>query len=619
MSSKSVRLAFLQGTDSALESRRARLARFIALAFSHTRARLVVGCFALLLVSSYLMLGGTGDDDFHAVALQSQPTVPGVERAPWDLFSFATVEHNPTLMESGVFPWWTDPELVIAFYRPLSSLTMWVDSVLWPHNRSLMHLHSMLWFALLLAAVGATFRELSLSPKHAALALFLYAVDDARSMPVAWLAQRNALISMAPAVLTLLFHHRFRSGGSKWLGLMAPLCLAVAFQGGESALSICAYLFAYALIMDPGSLRSRLLSLAPYVTVVIAWRALYTYLGRGALHSGIYIDPGRDPVEFARHLFERLPILLLGQIGLPFADLWEAYPLITWWLQPAVLAFALGVLGLAFYLFRPLLREHRLLRFWLLGALLATVPVCGVHPEDRMLTATGIGITQVLAAFLWALVDGTYAQATRFTYACGGLLAAVHVVFAPLTLPLRSFDIYAMERVMLHADKTLPQGDEAKGKTLVLVNPPLNVFAIYFPVFRGARNWTLPEHFRWLATGEADLEVKRVDERSLSITPKGGFLSTSSQVMFRRADRKFALNDEVRLNGIVYKIASLTADGRPSELLVQFDEPLESPRFAWRVWGRHEYLPFTPPAVGKSVVLPKADLGALWQDPHSAS
>jgi hypothetical protein len=271
------------------------------------------------------------------------------------------------------------------------------------------------------------------------------------------------------------------------------------------------------------------------------------------------------------------------------------------------------------YLFTPLLRQHRVLRFWLLGAVLATVPVCGVHPEDRMLTATGIGAMQVLSAFLWALLDGQYARATRGAYISGGLLVAVHLVFAPLTLPLRSFDIYAMERLMMHTDKTLPQGDETKGKTLVLVNPPLDVFAIYFPVFRGARHWALPDHFRWLATGEADLTVTRVDANSLSLSPDGGFLATASQVMFRRADRRFAMDEEVRLSGITYKVVGLTDDGRPARLLVQFDRPLESPDFAWRVWGKHEYLPFTPPAIGKSVMLPKADMGALLQDPHSAS
>jgi hypothetical protein len=619
MSSKSIRFASLQVDGDARESRRERWARMVTLAFSHARARVRIICLGLLLVTSYLGVGAVADDDFHSVALQSEPTVAGTKRAPWDLFSFATVEHNPALMESGVFPWWTDPELVISFFRPLSSLTTWLDEQIWQRNDEAKHLQSLLWYALLLAALSATFGKLSLSPKHAALALLLFAVDDARFMPVGWLAQRNALVAMGPAVLALYLHHRGREEGAAWQRALAPLCLAIGLLGGESALSICGYLLAYALVMDRRTLRARFVSLLPYGAVVIAWRVLYTYLERGALHSGLYVDPGREPLEFARLLFVRLPILLLGQLGLPYADMWEVYPMMSPWLRPVVWLFAMCVIGLGFYLLRPLLREHRLLRFWALGSLLATIPMCGVHPEDRMLTATAFGATQLVASFLWALLDGSYARATRLSYVSAGALVLVHLVFAPVTLPLRAYDIYAIERMMLHADKSLPQGDEVKGKTLVIVNPPLDIFAVYWPLMRGAQHWTLPEHFRWLATGEADLQVTRVDAQSLTIAPEGGFLTSGTQAMFRRPDRKFTLNHEIRLQGVTYKVIALTHDGRPAQILARFDRPLEDPQFAWRMWGKYEYQPFTPPAVGKSVLLPKADMGALLDDPRNAS
>jgi hypothetical protein len=245
--------------------------------------------------------------------------------------------------------------------------------------------------------------------------------------------------------------------------------------------------------------------------------------------------------------------------------------------------------------------------------------MCGVHPEDRMLTATALGATQVVAAFLWAVLDGSYERATRLSYVAAGLLVLTHLVFAPVTLPLRAYDVYAIERWMQHSDKSLPQGDEAKGKTLVIINPPLDIFAVYWPVFRGSRHWQLPDRFRWLATAEADLRVTRVDANSLSIGIDGGLLTTATQVMFRRPERKFTLGQEVRLEGVTYKVVALTDDGRPAQIVARFDQPLENPEFAWRVWGKHEYLPFTPPAVGKSVLLPRADMGALLDNPQDAS
>jgi hypothetical protein len=618
MRSSSFRLAPSRLDSPAREHWRARYTRLATLAFSHARARLVIGCLGLALMLPYLTVDGVGDDDFHAVGLQAQPSVPGTARAPWDLYTFATLEHNATLMEEGVFPWWTDPELVIAFFRPLSSLSIWLDHVIWQQNDGPKHLQGLVWYALLLAALSATYRALSLSPKHAALALLLFAVDDARWMPVGWLAQRNAVLAMVPAVLALYFHHQAREQGGAWRRALAAVCLGLGLLGGEAALAICGYLAAYALVLDRGTWRARVLSLLPYAAVVIVWRAAYLYLGYGALHSGDYVDPGRDPLEFARLLPVRLPILLLGQFGAPYADMWEIYPLFAPWLRPVAWLFAISVLGLAYYLFRPLLRAHPVLRFWLLGSVLATLPACGVHPEDRMLTATALGATQLVSAFLWAVLDGTYATAKRLSQVSAGLLVLTHLVYAPITLPLRAYDVFALDRSMLHADQSIPQGDEIRGKTLVIINPILDIYAVYWPVFRGARHGTLPEHFRWFATAEADVRVTRVDANSLSVAVDGGLLANAMQSAFRRADRELALGQEIRLEGVTYEVSALTDDGRPARFLARFDHPLESPEFVWRMWGKHGYVPFRPPAVGQSVFLPKARMGAVLEDPEAS-
>ncbi|HEX6244298.1 MAG TPA: hypothetical protein VFZ61_25450, partial [Polyangiales bacterium] len=596
--------------------RRVRMDDWATRALTSPHAKLVIFCFAMLLTSSYLALSGTGDDDFHAVAARANGQLPSVHREAWDLFAFATPATNQAMVEDGIFPWWTDPQLTIAFYRPLSSLTTWLDHRFWPERPALMHLHSMLWFALLLGSVTLVYRALSLSSRHAALALFFYAVDDARSMPVAWLAQRNALIALAPAFLSLLAHHRFRQTGRARFALLGVTALAVGFQGGESALSVCGYLIAYALTFDEkGTLARRLLALWPYLTTVVLWRIVYVMLERGAMNSGIYIDPGRDPLVFLRHLCVRLPVLLLGQFALPFSDLWEAYPLIASWLRPTVLCMAVLVLYGLWTLLRPLLREHKLLRFWLVGCVLATIPVCGVHPEDRMLTATSLGSAQLIASFVLSVLDASYPRRSLVVLSSGALLLVIHGLFAPLTLPLRSFDIYAMERLMRHSDRSIPHGPQAKQQTVVLINPPVDVFAIYFSVYRASRQLELPGHLRWLATGESELEVARVDEHSLKLRPALGYLATATQLMFRRPDRPITSDQIIRLDGVSYQVTEQTSDGRPAELLVRFDRPLESPEFRWLQWGKHEYVPFTLPAVGQRVVLPKADLGALFENP----
>lgn len=593
---------------------------------SHPRAAWFAVGFAMLLASSSLWLGLTADDHFHSIAVREEPGITGVARAPWDLFSFAkNPSVNRELMENGTFPWWTDPALVLQFFRPLSSLTLWLDRVLWPNSALLMHLHSMAWFGLLLGAVYLVYRSVGGSREQVALALLLYGIDDARSMTVGWVAHRNALVALAPAFLALWAHQRWRTQGSRASGVLAPLCLLVGLSGGESALQVCGYLFAYALFVDRAPWPRRALSLAPYALVVIAWRLVYNQLGYGALNSDIYIDPGREPWEFAQALVVRLPVLLLSQFALPFSDLWEAYPLFASWLQPAVLSLAVLVLGALLWVLWPLLRADARLRFWALGMLLATVPVCGTHPEDRVLSATALGGAALVAAFLLALWERRLVLLARSpgrelprprpaARAAGVALVGIHLVCAPLLLPLRTLVIDEFEVLMERADPSIAQGAEAARKTVVLLNPPIDFFAVYFPSFRAARGETLPAHFRWLATGESELRVARVDDHTLRIAPADGFLSSSSQRMFRRADRRFARGEEVALSDVTFQVTEFTADGRPAEVLARFRQPLESESMQWLRWGKRSYVPFELPRAGEAVTIPAVDLAATLVD-----
>jgi hypothetical protein len=578
---------------------------FLQRALCRRRALWFIVGSAVLLASSSLWLGLTMDDHFHSIAVRKDPGIPGAARPAWDLF--AAVKDpagNYNAMEVGMFPWWTDPALVLAFLRPLSSLTLWLDRVLWPDLPLLMHLHSVAWFVLLLGAVYLVYRELSISRKHAALALLFYALDDARSTPIGWVAHRNSFIALAPAFLALVAHHRFRATGERAFAWLGPLCLALGLSGGESALQVCGYLFAYALLFDRARWSSRALSLLPYVFVVLAWRLLYDALGYGGLNSGMYVDPGREPLEFLSRLLVRLPVLLLAQFAGFFSDVWELFPVLNSWLQPAVFLLALGVIAGLILLFRPLLRRDPSLGFWALGSVLATIPVCGPYPEDRLLTATSLGAAALVAGFLIAVWEGRYPHPTRWVTGSAMALLAIHGVLAPVLLVPRILAIDGFESVLLRTDSAIAHGQ----KTVVLLNPPLAIFPVYLPTFRAAHRIDLPKHLRWLTTGESELRIERLDARTLKVTPAKGFLSSSIQRMFRRAERSFKPGEIVKLSDVSFQVTRLTPDGRPAEVVVRFEQELESERMQWLQWGEREYVPFHPPAVGKVAVVPAVDL-----------
>jgi hypothetical protein len=576
-----------------------------------------VVAFAMLLTSAALTLELTADDHFHSLALRDDPGIQGVARAPWDIFAFAkNPETNRQLMEEGVFPWWSDQEVMIAFLRPVTSLTHWLDHALWNDHPVLMHLHSMLWFAALLLVVGRLYQHLSVSPVAAGLAMLVYAIDDARAMTVGWISNRNALVALVPAFLALLAHHAWRSERKSRYAYLACASLFVGLFSGEVSIQVCGYLAAYALCLDKGTLRSRALSLLPYLGALIVWRVVYVSLGYGAAGSDFYIDPGRNPIAYTQNMLQRLPVLLLAQFGVPFADLWDAYPVIAPSLRVIVPIFGVLAMGLLAWLIKPLLSDARL-RFWCVGTVLATLPVCSASPSDRLLTATGVGGAAVVATLLASFLTKTYPVAAgRFKLGLVACLGLVHLVLAPLLLPVRTNGVNVMENLIARSAASIPADQSIADKTLILLNPPAEPFAGYLPLYRQVNGIQRPKHFHWLATGITAFDLTRVDARSLQVRPEGGFLRTDIQWLFRSRSRPFHQSERIKLQDLTIEITELTPDGRPAAIVAHFDESLDSKKLEFMQWGRHDYVPFKMPAVGQSVHIPKVDLGfALSEEP----
>src|SRR5512145_2064175 len=108
---------------------------------SSPRASIGIITVALVLASPALSVGLVADDLIHQVMLR-EPGLSGMSRHPLDLFRFASGDPRKAheLMNEGIFAWWTNPHTVLAFFRPVSSLTHWFDYRVWPNCPWLMHL-----------------------------------------------------------------------------------------------------------------------------------------------------------------------------------------------------------------------------------------------------------------------------------------------------------------------------------------------------------------------------------------------------------------------------------------------------------------------------------------------
>jgi hypothetical protein len=549
----------------------------------------------------------TADDHVHRVIERADTGIPGLHSHRWDLFVFVNGNRADaaTLRTGGVFSWWTDPDLRLSFWRPITSATHELDHALWPDSAAAQLAHNLFWLALCLVAVWAFYRRFIAVRWIAVLALALYAFDDARGPVVGWIANRNALVALALALPVLLLHDRWRRDAwqpGRWL---APALFALSLGAGESSLAIVAYLAAHALWLDRAPWKDRIVALLPYAFVALAWRVLYVKLGYGVAGSGIYLDPGSQPGAFLANAGPRIAFLLSSQLALPWSDGASMYHVIG--IFGAMLAIAVVTLGVIGFACARILRRDPVARFMATGMVLATLPIASTFPADRLLSFVGVGgmglVAQLIAAAIRdrdRLGDGRLRR-----YACiavAMVMVIVHLVLAPPLLVMRSRGMVAVARVLDRADAGIP----AHGN-VIIADAPNEAFAAYIPMMRMSRHQSRPDHMYWLATATTPVTFERLDASTLRVTPEGGYLKYEVDQMMRA--RPFAKGDRIPLDGLTIEIESLTADGRAASVLAHFDRPIES--FTWLRWVGKTYVPYQPPAIGAREVLPAVDLVKL--------
>ncbi len=582
----------------------------------------------LLLALPSLGTGVQLDDFVIRAAVLERELIEGVPRSCWEPFTFVDgdPQHTHAAMDHGLMPWWADPELRLAFWRPLTAVTHMLDFRLWPRRPWLMHAQSLVWFGLLVWAVAVLYRRL-IGREHAAwiaaLAALLFTLDDAHALPVAWLANRNALLAGLCGVLTLIAHDRWRQDGWRPGAVWAPLVFAVGLLCKEATASAGGYLLAYTIFLDRGRWPGRLLSLLPYLAVGAVWFGLYQALGFGVVGSGVYIDPSHDPIGFALQVARCGPILLLGQWGLPPSELSVVMSAAAYrlhWLFAVVFLTVVGV-GLL-----PLIARDRLARFWTMGMLLAVLPACVAFAMDRLLLFVGIGAMGLLAQWLGGLSQRSDWVPRRAVWrrpagVLAGVLLAIHLVAAPVIFWVMIHVPRAAGRESAQLMDTFPADPEIARQTVVVVNPLALGAHWYLTLQQDIHRRPVPQRSLDLASACSVVRLTRIDPRTLAVRPHGGYLPRLRQWpghprppmmssvhavhladRFLRSDRRpLALGQTVELTVATIEITELTADGRVAEARFRFQVPLEDPSLRWLKVTRQGYEPMAPPAVGQAV------------------
>jgi hypothetical protein len=567
-------------------------------AFRTPRFPWVVAAIAFLLVAPTIRSGFLLDDHLHNYVLDGN-AFPGGPRGVWDLYRFADGGAGTgKAIAQGIYPWWSNPELRLAFLRPLSSLLRVAEHTVFPGAAWPSHLVACLMYAGLALGAARLYRRV-LGGAAAGLAALLYAIDDAHALDVLWIANRHALVSTVIALAALSLHvDRERPERPSW---RSAIVLLLALLAGESALGVVGYLFAYEVFSRnarPGEIAR---SLGPHGAVLVVWAAVYKIGGYGGGGNAFYVDPIRQPLEFAVAVVERCPRLIMGQLFLPPSELWAA--LGTARLVPFLVSMTVASISGAL-VYRSA-RAHPAAKWLGAGSLLSLVPLAATLPDDRLLLLPGFGAMGLVALALgrgatrWT--EGTLGLAARGGV---GLFAAIHLLLAPLLLPLRMENAVRLfggftQRMV----STLPPPEHVAGRDVIVLStvdpffPAIASLQRYYHLPEAAR----PRSFRILTVQQVGQSTMERDGSDAVVvrTSEGMFTDVMSTVYYRG---RFRAGEERVVGDMRTRVLDVDGAGQPTAVRFQFVGPLEEKR--WLVYEGRGMREVEPPREGASMVVP---------------
>ena len=544
------------------------------------------------------------DDYYQRWIFSGSPVYEDVGRKPLDAFTFldGDARRNQRMIEIGMVPWWVDPTAKAAFWKPVTCLTHMLDYRLWPTRPWIMHAHSIVWFALWILSACLLYRRMMGATVAAALAGLLYAVAHARGAPVGWLANRNAMIAAVFGILAIYAHDRWRRGQARGAGVLAPILLALALLSAEVGVGAFGYLVAYAVTMERNRRRG-LLALWPHVLTIALWRIAWSAQGYG-VHAvqSLYNDPAGRPLLFLQDIIQRAPLYLFNQ--------WTTIPAdIHWHVSPrgAMLMVWLGVLttaGMGWMLF-PILRRSRVARFWGLGMLLATIPMCSATPMNRYLVFVGVGAMGLLGQLFSAALrkqfwGGSMLEKPLIAFLIG-ILVVLHLIVAPIGMML--FARYPLgPHELMPTFHSLPVEPDAR-RVLIFVNHPLPIHMLSLICERAVDRQPLPRSAQVLAPASTPVMITRTGERTLRVRPERGFFPTPMTSLGYDREHPYQPGKTIVLPAMKITIDEMTPDGRPAAVSFEFNVPLEDASLQWVVWKFGAFHEFEPPAVGEETQL----------------
>jgi hypothetical protein len=548
------------------------------------------------------------DDFIHQGAFRYSDAIPGVQ--PWNVYDYGwKPKPGEPLFEVGLFPWWTADGFRVRFFRPVTSLSLYLDFLLYHGWAPGYHITNLLLYMAILGLAYRLYTAVGASRRAAIWALAFLAFEGAHVIPVGWIANRNTLIATLFTLLTLLAFRQYCQTGRRHFLVLSLIGFLLALGAKESGLIclplICLYILCIERPLEPESFFQGFLrvlqtpSVWAFVLVAFGYLCGYAFAGGGA-NSALYSVPWQDPISYVRRLAMLIPLafssLLFGlSTDIVFARPDFAFP---------ILVFSLPVLGFTGVLFWRSLRTSPQAGFAVGWALVALTPVAGVFLSDRLLMSASLGTALLLGLFIDKLGplrnllgSRQFGSAILFI-----LLVTFGLVLSVPTGRIRGhlfFKLASTDRESI-ANAEIPSGDTLS-RQVFLLNTPSSVLAMTI-----LPTWTVihddPGIFiTYLQMARREITWRRDSETSSVLTfGEPLLLKHQYELLFQTEHHPPPPGTKYRMAHFIATVLE-TGDRGIRAVRLDFFRSLDDPSYCFLTWKGGRLSRTTPPAMGETL------------------
>ena len=482
--------------------------------------------------------------------------------APFGYYNFT--EQN---IASEIQQWWTSPNFKVRFFRPLSSLALYVDFTLLKGNALLAHLHSMVWFVLLLIGAHRVYRSL-LSEKTAKWATALFSVSVIHAWNAGWIASRHTVMGGALTVFAAYWYIQWRHHGRRMHGILSATLFVLGLMTSEVSLSFLGIVVSYEMLFSKHPISNRLAASWWVAAVAFIYLIFYIAMGYGAAGSDLYTSPLSQPAMFCRLFVPKL-LGLAGALVLGVPASFRVVPgLEAISLGAGSIGLMLLTTGVAMSWKRLDGDEKRAVKGLSLMAFCTLFPAVAGIAMGREFALTGMAVIGVIALVLKTLFTVKGPLRHRAPSLATAIVLFIGVgVITPLSrigMGLLVVQQSTISKRIGESDTGCPAGAHA-----MVFTGGVDLPIAYGPHFVATHQGKFFKSWHQMVLTTDAVTIARPSSDRLVLSAKGTLATT---LLLREKDNPLAVGDVIERRFMTIEVLETGNDG-PTKIQVTFKSP----------------------------------------------